>query len=125
MRVATSNNGITESYEYGSGFYFTEQLGENKQNLCLRKHMHNWDPQNYSQRLIIIACSIKNIINYIKKTNGIDTNKLEYSCPRNISIFEESWKVQQGIGVTTDPKIPLDKITSFTKNEILSIYTRK
>mgnify|MGYP003434719958 FL=1 len=71
----------------------------------------------------LISDSLQNILSFLKIVNGVEPSKVEFAWPSPESLFEEPWKKYPGLGgISMNNVITSEHISSFTGDEILSIY---
>lgn len=109
--------------EYGTSFYWTEQVGKGSKNFSLTHHSINWEPEKLVQAINLISMSIGNVLSYLKIVNGTPPSEVQFSWPTDEDYFHEVWKGAAGARtLTKGSTIDSQAITPLTKDEILASY---
>jgi hypothetical protein len=114
---------------FGSNFLIPETIGTkttDKHHFRLKRYSLNWNPQDMLYGLRLIAMSLSNIIAYLKVTNGVDLEAVQFQWPIDAAIYQEPWARQRKMGVSGlgwfETDIPEDLIEKFTGDKIRSVY---
>jgi hypothetical protein len=109
---------------FGTSFFETDRLLD-KQNFQVLQHSLNWNPVNHLYGLELIACSIQNILAFLKAENGIESKDLKYTFATDEEFYKKPWQDLPGIiSFNIGPKIAPDSIKPVSKDEILAIYKK-
>jgi hypothetical protein len=118
--------------DFGSSFLIAENISEArtaKHHHRLMRHSLNWNPEDMSYGLHLIAISIHNIVSYLKIRNGISAEQVQFLWPTDEDLYHEPWKRSRSIGINRiswpEYQITEDQIEPYSKEDILSIFARK
>jgi hypothetical protein len=112
--------------EFGSSFPSLVFITDRKShpNVRLKTRFLNWQPVAIAHRLGLIACSINNVVSYLKILGKTDPKTVRFLRPEESSAFQGPWDVTKGlVGASIDIPVEVTDIRSYTREQILAELT--
>jgi BsuBI/PstI restriction endonuclease HTH domain/BsuBI/PstI restriction endonuclease domain len=110
--------------EFGTTFFIQEPLSKKLPHFRLRTISVNWHPRAMADSLMLIACSIHNVIQYLKLHNGEPQSKIRFAFPEKPALFDDPWRMGGADSMSFNEQITPDDIEPFTRDEILARLRR-
>ena len=112
--------------EYGSTFFVTKMVGENRSHFSIKQLSRNWNPESFLFALNLISMSLGNILSFLKIVNGVDPTKVSFSGPIEETDFLKPWKLRPSLtGTSMEFSVAPPQTNLFSKEDILAIYKTK
>jgi transcriptional regulator with XRE-family HTH domain len=116
--------------EVGSSFFTARGFGirpsrpsRSDPHFRVRRNSLSWVPQALSDALVINSLSIRNVLTFLRKANGVDGSTLKWHVPYDEDDFRAPWNRRPGVRVSNvDDVVFEEEIQRFTPEEILSVY---
>jgi|GEM_PF-6771502 len=108
------------SSEFGTTFYNHERIAKTP-NYLISRISRNWFPENFTRDLSLIACSMANILAFLKFTLAIDESEIVYSW-KNLLSGDRHWAGEMNPTLTRHSRIIADKIPLRTEKQIIDSY---
>lgn len=112
------------SSKYGCRFFAPEPLVGRA--FRIREVSRNWVPENLGYGLLLISKSLRNVISFLRIANGVPGETVQFSTPTDEQDFKRPWTKSAGVtSFNLDSVIPVEAVSHFSDDEILSIYPSK
>src|SRR3989442_9065929 len=110
--------------QFGSSFPTLVLITSKKReqpNIRLKTTFLNWQPGALAQRLQLIACSINNVVSYLRILGKTDPKTVKFLRPEESSAFQAPWEQSTGqVQATIDIPVEQSEIRAYTREEILA-----
>jgi hypothetical protein len=110
--------------QFGSSFPTLVPITDNQReepNIRLKTTFLNWHPGALAQRLQLIACSINNVVSYLRILGKTDPKNVKFLRPEESSAFQAPWEQSPGlVQATIDIPVQQSEIRAYTREEILT-----
>jgi hypothetical protein len=111
--------------EFGTSFFVAEPISgapraKQDPHFRVRRCRINWDAEGMAHALNLIALSIKNVVSFLRISNGADPKTVEFTRPSDDDYFHKPW--QRSLGVVSnsiDSVVPEEEIYRASAEEIL------
>jgi hypothetical protein len=114
--------------EFGSSFIVPIEIdGAPKNNLRVSRVSQNWSPASLVIQLQLMACSMGNVISYLRICGGADASEVRFRWPAASSAdaFARYGTLLHGVsGTTTGYRVTADDIDATKGADVLAMYDR-
>jgi hypothetical protein len=115
---------VVSQNEFGTTFFVQEPLPKKSPHFRLRTVSVNWHPRAMADSLMLIACSVHNVIQYLKLHNGEPPAKIRFAYPEKPALFDDPWRMGGADSMSFNEQITPEDIEPFTRDEIMARLRR-
>ena len=119
------------SSEFGTSFFLAEKISgapPQRKDPHFRVHRWaiSWDAEAMAYGLNLIAMSIKNVVSFLKISNGVDPKTVQFTRPAEDDYFCKPWERSSDVlSIGMDSVVPEGSIYRASEEEILKLLGKK
>jgi hypothetical protein len=110
--------------QFGSSFptlLFITDKKRQQPNIRLKTTFLNWQPIALARRLQLVACSVNNVVSFLRILGKTDPRSVKFLRPEESSAFDVPWEQSTGLAqATIDIPVEQSEIRAYTREEILA-----
>ena len=113
--------------DFGSSFLVPKAIGASKSSFRVERCFRNWEPHGMCSALSPLACSINNIISFLRLFRGEDKDSVQFKIPEHEDEFKAPWAVPKAHGTLqfSELRIEDEMIPRLSRDDLVELYKKR